>query len=169
VPTTSTLNFDADVSAIANGAIVRLGTNGQVCVSAGMTAAHVILDATGYLPAVAADGLLGTGDIAFRRTSPISTGCEIQMEVRNDGTGPLSPIQVAATVKNQITTLSATYDGYQSLEGPASHAAGRGTIFRKMLGFIVNAGDPLQVTILIRLNGQQAFSITPAGPLYCPA
>jgi hypothetical protein len=50
VPPTSTLNFDINEVAIANGAIARIGTNAQICVSAGSAAAQVIIDATGYLP-----------------------------------------------------------------------------------------------------------------------
>ena len=50
VPTTSTLNFDIHEYAIANGAIVKLGAGLQVCVAAGRSASHVVLDVTGYLP-----------------------------------------------------------------------------------------------------------------------
>jgi hypothetical protein len=50
VPSTSTLNFDSHEYAIANGAIVRLGTGGQVCVNAGRSASHVALDVVGFLP-----------------------------------------------------------------------------------------------------------------------
>lgn len=49
MPSTSTLNFDPRESAIANGAIVKLGTGGQVCVNAGNTSSNVTLDAVGYL------------------------------------------------------------------------------------------------------------------------
>ena len=35
VPSTSTLNFDTTETAIANGAIARIGTSGQVCVNVG--------------------------------------------------------------------------------------------------------------------------------------
>jgi hypothetical protein len=54
VPATSTLNFDPHEYAIANGTIVRLGPDGQVCVNVGTVnnapgSAQVILDATGYL------------------------------------------------------------------------------------------------------------------------
>jgi hypothetical protein len=48
LPATSTLNFDAHENAIANGAVIRIGTSGQVCVNAGKSASNVILDATGY-------------------------------------------------------------------------------------------------------------------------
>jgi hypothetical protein len=37
-----------------------------------------------------------------------------------------------------------------------------------MLGFIVNPGDPLQVTVFLRLNGHQTLRITPTGALFCP-
>jgi hypothetical protein len=53
VPQTSTLNFDTSEYAMANGSIVRLGTDGQVCVNVGTLgtapgSSHVILDVTGY-------------------------------------------------------------------------------------------------------------------------
>ena len=56
VPATSTVNFDASEYAVANGAIVALGADGQVCVSAGTVnmapgSAHVILDVLGYFAA----------------------------------------------------------------------------------------------------------------------
>jgi hypothetical protein len=35
---------------MANGAIVRLGNGGQVCVNVGRAAGHIILDVAGYLP-----------------------------------------------------------------------------------------------------------------------
>jgi hypothetical protein len=54
LPATSTLNFDATEFAIANGAYVRLGTGGQVCVDAGQTPANAVLDVTGYIPAIGA-------------------------------------------------------------------------------------------------------------------
>ncbi|MBV9169248.1 MAG: PPC domain-containing protein [Chloroflexi bacterium] len=56
VPQTSTLNFDVHEYAMANGAIMRIGTGGQVCVNVGTAgnlpgSAQVVLDATGYLTA----------------------------------------------------------------------------------------------------------------------
>ena len=55
LPSTSTLNFDPAVYAIANGTLVRLGPNGQVCVAVGTIGgggrSDVVLDATGYLTA----------------------------------------------------------------------------------------------------------------------
>jgi 6-phosphogluconate dehydrogenase (decarboxylating) len=58
VPSTSTLNVDPRAYAIANGAIARIGTNGQVCVNFGTIgnapgSSNVILDVTGYLTSVA--------------------------------------------------------------------------------------------------------------------
>ena len=41
-------NFDTSEWSIANGAIIRVGTNGQVCVNAGQAGSNVILDATAY-------------------------------------------------------------------------------------------------------------------------
>ena len=54
VPPTSTLNFAPNAYAVANGAIMRIGTGGQVCVNVGTVGSapggsQVILDATGYL------------------------------------------------------------------------------------------------------------------------
>jgi thermitase len=59
LPASSTLNFDTSEYAMANSAIVRLGSGGQLCASLGTpgalpASAHLILDATGY---VAAAGL----------------------------------------------------------------------------------------------------------------
>jgi hypothetical protein len=53
VPATSTLNFDTSEYAMANGAIMRLGAGGQVCVNVGTIdsapgSSHVILDVVGY-------------------------------------------------------------------------------------------------------------------------
>lgn len=54
VPATSTLNFDTSEYAMANGAIVRLGSDGQICVNVGTVnsapgGSQVVIDATGYL------------------------------------------------------------------------------------------------------------------------
>ena len=49
VPATSTVNFDNSQYAIANGAVVKLGSGGQVCVNSGLAASHIVLDATGYI------------------------------------------------------------------------------------------------------------------------
>ena len=54
LPATSTLNFDTVEYAIANGAIIKLGSNGHACVGVGTVnsmpgASEAILDATGYL------------------------------------------------------------------------------------------------------------------------
>jgi hypothetical protein len=58
VPSTSTLNVDPRAYAIANGAIARIGSNGQICVNFGTVgnvagSSNVVLDATGYLTSVA--------------------------------------------------------------------------------------------------------------------
>jgi hypothetical protein len=54
VPATSTLNFDVSEYAIADGAIIPLGTGGQVCVSVGTVnsasgGSDAILDVVGYV------------------------------------------------------------------------------------------------------------------------
>jgi hypothetical protein len=56
VPATSTVNFSPAQYAMANNAIMRIGSNGLVCVNVGTVnsqpgASQVILDATGYLTA----------------------------------------------------------------------------------------------------------------------
>jgi hypothetical protein len=56
VPATSTTTFDTSEYAVANGAIVRVGNSGQVCVSVGTInsapgSSNVVLDVTGYLTA----------------------------------------------------------------------------------------------------------------------
>jgi len=43
-------HFDTNEHAIANGAVVRFGTTGQVCINAGQSPSHIVLDVTGYLP-----------------------------------------------------------------------------------------------------------------------
>ncbi len=48
LPGAFTLNFDTHANAIANGAIVKIGTGGEVCVNAGISASNVILDVLGY-------------------------------------------------------------------------------------------------------------------------
>jgi hypothetical protein len=58
VPSTSTLNVDPNAYAIANGAISRIGTNGQICVNFGTVgntpgSSNVVMDVTGYLTSVA--------------------------------------------------------------------------------------------------------------------
>lgn len=84
VPSTSTLNVDTHAYAIANGAIARIGTNGQLCVNFGTVgntpaASDVVLDATGYLTSVAATQmplLAQPQRLVDTRTSggPINTG-----------------------------------------------------------------------------------------------
>ncbi|MCB9641439.1 MAG: N-acetylmuramoyl-L-alanine amidase [Myxococcales bacterium] len=49
-PTASTLNYTTD-GATANGALVRLGTGGEICVYA-YASTHIILDVTGYFGAL---------------------------------------------------------------------------------------------------------------------
>jgi hypothetical protein len=49
VPSLSTVHSDVREYAIANEAIVKLGTPGQVCVNDGNSSSNVILDATGYI------------------------------------------------------------------------------------------------------------------------
>jgi hypothetical protein len=54
VPATSTVNFDTTQYAMANGSVVKLGPDGQVCASVGTLnaapgGAQVILDVSGYM------------------------------------------------------------------------------------------------------------------------
>ena len=78
VPATSTLNFDTREYAIANGAIVKLGTGGQVCVNAGNSSADVILDATGY---VSSSGIA---------QMPLLASPQRLVDTRGSGGGPIS-------------------------------------------------------------------------------
>jgi hypothetical protein len=48
IPVTSNVNFASFEGAIANGATVRVGNGGQVCVI-GTPGVHVVIDAAGYL------------------------------------------------------------------------------------------------------------------------
>src|SRR5205823_11403340 len=48
LPATSTVNFDTHEYAIANNAIIKLGS-GQVCADAGQSASQLILDVVGYV------------------------------------------------------------------------------------------------------------------------
>jgi hypothetical protein len=48
---TSTINFDSDEGAIANNAIIKLRTNGQLCAHANQAATQVVVDVVGYLTA----------------------------------------------------------------------------------------------------------------------
>jgi hypothetical protein len=53
VPATSTLNFDTTEYAMANGAVMAVGTGGQVCVNVGTVnsapgSANIIVDVVGY-------------------------------------------------------------------------------------------------------------------------
>jgi hypothetical protein len=59
VPATSTLNFDPAGYATANGSIIAVGYQGQVCVAVGTIgdapgSSNVVLDATGYLTSAGA-------------------------------------------------------------------------------------------------------------------
>ena len=61
-PPTSTVSFSTGEYAVANGTITQVGAGNQVCVSVGsvdgsQSTAHVILDATGFLPTGAASQL----------------------------------------------------------------------------------------------------------------
>jgi hypothetical protein len=54
LPATSTLDFDPSAYAVANGAILPVGSGGQVCVEVGTVnsapgGAQVVLDVSGYL------------------------------------------------------------------------------------------------------------------------
>ncbi|MBV9595213.1 MAG: S8 family serine peptidase, partial [Chloroflexi bacterium] len=83
-PTTSTLNFDPAVYAVANGSIIPL-SNGQVCAAVGTVipgagSAHVLLDVTAYIPSASAAAmpLLSTpqrvADTRANGGAPVPTG-----------------------------------------------------------------------------------------------
>jgi hypothetical protein len=82
VPATSTVNFSPALYAIANNAIARIGTGGQVCINVGTAnslpgSSQVILDATGYLTEAGLmqmPMLTSPQRVVDTRPNPIATG-----------------------------------------------------------------------------------------------
>ncbi|HEX8969706.1 MAG TPA: hypothetical protein VF937_17615, partial [Chloroflexota bacterium] len=150
VPATSTVNFDKDQYAIANGAIVRLGTSGQVCVNVGTLfgvpgSAHAILDATGYVTSTGLQNmpmLTQPQRVADTRGSggPISSGSTSCFTVA--GVSGI-PADAAGVILN-VTAANYNTDGWltlypngQSLPGtstvnfdPSEYAIANGAIVR---------------------------------------
>lgn len=88
-PVASSINYDSDKS-IANSVVVPLSDDGTVCISAGVSSAHVVVDVTGYSASSAAYTELVPARLLDTRpeTSPTS-GVTIDGEHRNQG--PLDP------------------------------------------------------------------------------
>jgi hypothetical protein len=115
VPATSTLNFGPSEYAIANGAIMRVGAGGQVCVSVGTINSvpgnsQVILDATGYLPSTPQSQLSMLPNpvrLADTRSSggPIPTGTSRCFQIA--GVGGI-PSDASAVVLNMAAVGYAT-------------------------------------------------------------
>jgi hypothetical protein len=150
VPATSTVNFDPRQYAIANNAIMRIGTSGQVCVSVGTVnsvpgAADVVLDATGYLSASALAQLTMLGSpqrLADTRQSggPIATGASRCFQVAGVAGIPAT----ATSVLLNVTAVSygtpgwlTAYPGGQALPAtstlnfdPSEYAIANGAIMR---------------------------------------
>jgi hypothetical protein len=115
VPATSTVNFDATEYAVANGAIVRVGTGGQVCVNTGTVgsapgSSQLILDVTGYLTA------------AGLRQMPMLTSPQRVVDTRSTG-GPVASGQsrcfniagqVGVPSTASTVVLNVTAVGYQA-------------------------------------------------------
>jgi murein DD-endopeptidase MepM/ murein hydrolase activator NlpD len=136
VPATSTLNFDPNVSAIANGTMVKLGTGGQVCVNVGTVnaapgSAHIVLDATGFLSPSAGAGLpLLAAPVRLadtRNTGPaISTGSSRCFPVA--GVGGI-PSNASGAILN-VTAVGYTTEGWLTL-----YPSGQAVPLASMLNF----------------------------------
>lgn len=50
-PTASNVNYAGGDAAIPNLVVVKLGTDGKVCLTSGVSGSHLIVDVTGYFPA----------------------------------------------------------------------------------------------------------------------
>jgi hypothetical protein len=116
VPGTSTLNFDTNEYAIANGAVIRIGTGGQVCVFAGQAGSNVVLDATGYVPSAGAAQLpllTSPQRLVDTRTSggPIAAGTSRCFQIAGQGG---IPVDATAAVLN-VTAVTYTANGWLTL------------------------------------------------------
>jgi hypothetical protein len=116
VPATSTVNFDSHEYAIANGQIIGIGTNGQVCVNAGAATSDAILDATGYVPNAAASELpllITPQRLVDTRFSggPIPAGQSRCFVIAGQGGIPSN----AAAVVLNATAVSYTSNGWLTL------------------------------------------------------
>jgi len=167
VPATSTLNFDPDAYAIANGTIARIGTNGQVCVNIGTVnsapgGSDVVLDAVGYLsssanPQVAL--LPQPKRVVDTRSSgqPIGSGASVcfnvagQQGIPSGATGLV--LNVASTAYSTLGWVS-LFPAGQAVPGtstldfdPSAYAISNGTIERIGNGgqVCVNVGTVNQV------------------------
>ena len=92
LPQTSTLNFDTHEYAIANGAMVRLGTSGQVCIDAGASGSCAIVDVTGYVTSVASSSLT----LLSNPVRPVDTRTGDQVFKQNDYHG--APTQTTSQI-----------------------------------------------------------------------
>jgi hypothetical protein len=116
VPSTSTLNFDTREYAIANGAMVKPGTGGQVCVNAGNSSSDAILDAVGYVSSAGAAQvpmLASPQRLVDTRSSggPIATGTSRCFAIGGQGGIPTN----AAAVVLNVTAVSYTANGWLTL------------------------------------------------------
>lgn len=118
VPATSTLNFGPG-AAVANAAVVPLGTDGRICVYTS-TATNVIIDINGYMPASSKYSALppqrvvdtrangNTVDNQAKGAGPFVAGTTRTFQISGRGGVPAG---TAAVVLN-VTVPSAAADGY---------------------------------------------------------
>jgi hypothetical protein len=115
-PSTSTLNFQANTFAIANGAVVKVGAAGQVCVAAGSSSANFIIDAVGY---VSSSGLTQLAMLTSPQRlvdtrvsgGPIAAGSSRCFQVGGAGGIPAA----ATTVVLNVTAVSYPASGWLTL------------------------------------------------------
>jgi hypothetical protein len=121
VPATSSLNFEPNAYAIANGVFARIGNSGQVCVNVGTVnnvpgTANVVLDVTGYLTSAAANQmplLSQPQRLVDTRVSigPLPTGMSRCFTIASQGGIPAD----AAGVLLNVTGVGYTSPGWLTL------------------------------------------------------
>ena len=121
VPATSTLNFEPNSYAVANGVVARIGSGGQVCVTVGTVnnvpgRTDVILDVTGYLTSASATQLPLLAQpqrLVDTRTvgGPLPTGTSRCFPVAGQGGIPADAVGVLLNV----TGVSPTAPGWLTL------------------------------------------------------
>ncbi len=90
-PTVSNLNYAGAGDEVANLVAVRIGVGGKVCLSPGVSGAHLVADISGYF---AADGSLYNPMAPFRAADTRS------------GPGPVGPVAPNAVYELQVTGLN---------------------------------------------------------------
>jgi hypothetical protein len=165
VPSTSSLNFEPATYAIANTAVVRLGSGGQVCANMGTLdaaagSAHIILDATGFLPSAGVPQLPmlpSPQRVADTRTSggPLPTGSTRCFAVAGvDGV----PANATGAVLN-VTAVGSSTPGWLSIYPAGQPVPGTSTLnfdpaeYAIANGAIVRLGSGGQVCVGVGTTG----------------